>query len=120
MAGPVLEAPSPSQLRDERQRMVVVDPLGPAGGLAYDSAGTIAAAKDLFEEAIFAGIPINVTLLFSREHYFAAAGAFMRGITVSQGTYKADRSLRSWTSRPWISSKSAALKQKRSNQGELR
>jgi transaldolase len=70
--------------------------------LAYDSAGTIAAAKDLFaragrpnltikipgtreglpaiEEAIFAGIPINVTLLFSREHYFAAAEAFLRGI----------------------------------------
>jgi transaldolase len=70
--------------------------------LAYDSAGTLAAAKDLFaradrpnlmikipgtreglpaiEEAIFAGIPINVTLLFSREHYFAAAEAFMRGI----------------------------------------
>ena len=70
--------------------------------LAYDAAGTIAAAKDLFaragrpnlmikipgtreglpaiEEAIFAGIPINVTLLFSREHYFAAAEAFMRGI----------------------------------------
>ena len=69
--------------------------------LAYDTAGTIAAAKDLFgragrpnlmikipgtkeglpaiEEAIFAGIPINVTLLFSREHYFAAAEAFMRG-----------------------------------------
>ena len=62
--------------------------------LAYDTAGTIAAAKTLFaaragrpnlmikipgtaeglpaiEEAIFAGIPINVTLLFSREHYFA-------------------------------------------------
>ncbi len=70
--------------------------------LAYDTAGTIAAAKDLFaragrpnlmikipgtreglpaiEEAIFAGIPVNVTLLFSREHYFAAAEAFMRGI----------------------------------------
>jgi len=70
--------------------------------LAYDTAWTIAAAKDLFaranrpnlmikipgtreglpaiEEAIFAGIPINVTLLFSREHYFAAAEAFMRGI----------------------------------------
>jgi len=70
--------------------------------LAYDPAGTLAAAKDLFaragrpnlmikipgtreglpaiEEAIFAGIPINVTLLFSREHYFAAAEAFMRGI----------------------------------------
>jgi transaldolase len=70
--------------------------------LAYDTASTIAAAKDLFtragrpnlfikipgtqqglpaiEEAIFAGIPINVTLLFSRGHYVAAAEAFLRGI----------------------------------------
>ncbi len=70
--------------------------------LAYDPASTIAAAKDLFaragrpnlmikipgtreglpaiEEAIFEGIPINVTLLFSREHYFEAAEAFIRGI----------------------------------------
>ena len=32
------------------------------------------------EEAIFAGVPINVTLLFSREQYLAAAEAFMRGI----------------------------------------
>ena len=32
------------------------------------------------EEAIFAGIPINVTLLFSREQYIAAAEAFLRGI----------------------------------------
>jgi transaldolase len=32
------------------------------------------------EEAIFAGVPINVTLLFSREHYIAAAEAFLRGI----------------------------------------
>jgi transaldolase len=70
--------------------------------LAYDAAGTLAAAKDLFaragrpnllikipgtreglpaiEEAIFAGIPVNVTLLFSREHYLAAAEAFLRGI----------------------------------------
>ena len=32
------------------------------------------------EEAIFAGVPINVTLLFSREHYVAAAEAFLRGI----------------------------------------
>jgi transaldolase len=70
--------------------------------LANDTAGTIAAARDLFsradrpnlmikipgtaeglpaiEEAICAGIPINVTLLFSREHYFAAAEAFLRGI----------------------------------------
>jgi transaldolase len=70
--------------------------------LAYDTTGTLAAAKSLFaraarpnilikipgtreglpaiEEAIFAGIPINVTLLFSREHYLAAAEAFLRGI----------------------------------------
>jgi transaldolase len=70
--------------------------------LAYDAASTLAAAKDLharagrpnllikipgtkeglpaIEEAIFAGIPINVTLLFSREQYVAAAEAFLRGI----------------------------------------
>ena len=70
--------------------------------LAYDTASTLAAAKDLharagqpnlfikipgtkeglpaIEEAIFAGIPINVTLLFSREQYLAAAEAFLRGI----------------------------------------
>jgi transaldolase len=70
--------------------------------LAHDTASTLAAAKDLYaragqpnvfikipgtkeglpaiEEAIFAGIPINVTLLFSREQYLAAADAFLRGI----------------------------------------
>ena len=32
------------------------------------------------EESIFAGVPINVTLLFSREHYVAAAMAYLRGI----------------------------------------
>jgi transaldolase len=70
--------------------------------LAYDTKSTLAAAKELFagagrpnlfikipgtkeglpaiEEAIFAGIPVNVTLLFSREHYLAAAEAFLRGI----------------------------------------
>jgi len=32
------------------------------------------------EEAIFAGVPINVTLLFSDDQYLAAANAFMRGI----------------------------------------
>ena len=32
------------------------------------------------EQSIFEGIPINVTLLFSREHYVAAAQAYMRGI----------------------------------------
>src|SRR5204863_5924436 len=70
--------------------------------LAYDASSTLAAARSLharakrpnllikipgtreglpaIEEAIFAGIPINVTLLFSREHYLAAAEAFLRGI----------------------------------------
>jgi transaldolase len=70
--------------------------------LAHDTASTLVMAKDLhatarlpnllikipgtkeglpaIEEAIFAGIPINVTLLFSREHYVAAAEAFLRGI----------------------------------------
>jgi transaldolase len=70
--------------------------------LAHDTASTLAAAKELharagrpnllikipgtkegvpaIEEAIFAGIPINVTLLFSREQYVAAAEAFLRGI----------------------------------------
>lgn len=38
--------------------------------------------EDLFaiEEAIFAGVPINVALLFSRKQYLAAAEAFLRGI----------------------------------------
>jgi transaldolase, mycobacterial type len=70
--------------------------------LAHDTAATVAAAKDLFaracrpnvfikipgtkeglpaiEEAVFAGVPVNVTLLFSREQYLAAAEAFLRGI----------------------------------------
>ena len=32
------------------------------------------------EEAIFSGVPVNVTLLFSREHYLNAADAYMRGL----------------------------------------
>jgi transaldolase len=32
------------------------------------------------EAAIFAGVPVNVTLLFSREQYLAVAGAYMRGL----------------------------------------
>ncbi|HEX4146982.1 MAG TPA: transaldolase [Pirellulales bacterium] len=70
--------------------------------LAHDAVGTLAAAKDLharagrpnlfikipgtaeglvaIEEAIFAGVPVNVTLLFSREQYVLAAEAFLRGI----------------------------------------
>lgn len=32
------------------------------------------------EEAIFVSIPVNLTLLFSRRQYLAAAGAYMRGV----------------------------------------
>jgi transaldolase len=70
--------------------------------LAYDTRSTIAAATELhaqakcenlfikipgtpqglpaIEEAIFIGVPINVTLLFSRDHYIAAAEAYIRGL----------------------------------------
>jgi transaldolase len=70
--------------------------------LARDAKGTLAAARDLhqrggkpnlfikipgtdeglaaIEEAIFAGVPINVTLLFSRAQYVAAAEAWLRGV----------------------------------------
>jgi len=70
--------------------------------LAHDMQSTVQAARELFartarpnvfikipgtpellpaiEEAIFEGVPVNVTLLFSREQYLAAAEAFMRGI----------------------------------------
>jgi transaldolase len=41
--------------------------------------GTKAGVKAI-EESIFAGVPINVTLLFSREQYLAAAQAYLRGI----------------------------------------
>ncbi|HEY7241179.1 MAG TPA: transaldolase, partial [Burkholderiales bacterium] len=70
--------------------------------LAHDTAGSVKAAAQLYrrakrpnlfikipgtpegvpaiEESIFAGVPINVTLLFSREQYLAAAEAYLRGI----------------------------------------
>jgi transaldolase len=70
--------------------------------LAHDTAATVTAARDLharagrpnvfikipgtreglpaIEEAIFAGVPVNVTLLFAREHYVAAAEAYQRGL----------------------------------------
>lgn len=78
--------------------------------LANDSANTIRAAARLharaarpnlfikipgtpdglkaIEQSIFDGVPINVTLLFSREHYLAAAQAYMRGLErrVAAGT----------------------------------
>ncbi len=40
-----------------------------------------AAGVHAIEEAIFAGVPVNVTLLFSREHYIAAVDAYFRGIS---------------------------------------
>ena len=70
--------------------------------LASDAQGTIDAARrihaqaarpnlfvkipgtpegiDATEESIYAGVPVNVTLLFSREQYLAAAEAYLRGI----------------------------------------
>jgi transaldolase len=70
--------------------------------LAYDAKTTVEVAKALhqkaarpnlfikipgtpegrvaIEEAIFAGVSVNVTLLFSREHYQGAAEAYMRGL----------------------------------------
>jgi transaldolase len=70
--------------------------------LAHDTGSTLVAARDLharaerpnvlikipgtdeglpaIEEAIFAGVPVNVTLLFARQHYVRAAEAFLRGI----------------------------------------
>jgi transaldolase len=70
--------------------------------LAHDTKSTVAEAKDLYaraqrpnllikipgtkegipaiEESIFAGIPVNVTLLFSDDQYLAAAEAYMRGV----------------------------------------
>ena len=70
--------------------------------LAHDTAGTISAVEHIskkanlpnlfikipgtkegvpaIEESIFRGIPINVTLLFSREQYEASANAYLRGI----------------------------------------
>ena len=39
-----------------------------------------AAGVEAIEESIFAGVPVNVTLLFSQEQYLAAAEAYMRGI----------------------------------------
>jgi transaldolase len=70
--------------------------------LAHDTEATLKSAKELFaradrpnlhikipgtkeglpaiEEATFSGVPVNVTLLFSREQYLAAADAWLRGI----------------------------------------
>jgi transaldolase len=70
--------------------------------LAHDASKTAASAKELsarahrpnmfikipgtegglsaIEESIFAGVPVNVTLLFSRQQYVAAAEAYLRGV----------------------------------------
>ena len=70
--------------------------------LAHDAKSTVGEAKALYrkarranlfikipgtkegaaaiEEAVFSGVPVNVTLLFSREHYLSAADAYMRGL----------------------------------------
>jgi transaldolase len=70
--------------------------------LAYDAKATVAEARALhkkanrrnlfikipgtkegapaIEDAIFLGVPVNVTLLFTRDHYLAAAEAYMRGL----------------------------------------
>ncbi len=39
-----------------------------------------AAGHEAIASTIHAGIPVNVTLLFSREHYLAAADAYMTGV----------------------------------------
>ena len=41
--------------------------------------GTPAGLKAV-EASIYAGVPVNVTLLFSREHYLGAARAYLRGL----------------------------------------
>jgi transaldolase len=46
---------------------------------AYDAAIREKEGLPAIEEAVFAGVAINVTLLFSREQYLAAAEAFLRG-----------------------------------------
>jgi transaldolase len=38
------------------------------------------AGREAIEEAIFAGVPVNVTLLFDDKQYLGAADAYMRGI----------------------------------------
>jgi transaldolase len=70
--------------------------------LAYDAKATVAEAKALhrkanrrnmfikipgtkegapaIEDAIFSGVPVNVTLLFTRDHYLTAAEAYMCGL----------------------------------------
>lgn len=53
--------------RADRPNLFIKIPGTPAGLIAI-------------EEAILTGVPVNVTLLFTAEHYLAAAEAYMRGI----------------------------------------
>jgi transaldolase len=53
--------------RAERENLFIKIPGTPAG-------------LDAIEEVIFRGVPVNVTLLFSREQYLAAADAYMKGV----------------------------------------
>lgn len=55
-------------LRSQRPNLFIKIPAGTPEAMAA------------IEETIFAGTPVNVTLLFSREHYIAAAEAYMRAI----------------------------------------
>jgi transaldolase len=101
--------------------------------LAYDTKGSVAAAKALhkkanrpnlfikipgtkegnpaIEESIAGGVAINVTLLFSREHYLASAEAYMRGLErrIAAGLSPDVRSVASiflsrWDVRRWTKS----------------
>ena len=62
-----IEAAATLHARGERGNLFIKIPGTPAGVPAI-------------EESIFNGVPINVTLLFSREQYLAAANAYLRGI----------------------------------------
>src|SRR3954452_19953534 len=66
-AGRTVQAAADLHARAGRENLFIKIP-GTQAGLAA------------IEESIFAGIPVNVTLLFSREQYLAAADAYMRGI----------------------------------------
>jgi transaldolase len=108
--------------------------------LAYDASTTISVAKALharagrpnlfikipgtreglpaIEEAIFAGVPVNVTLLFSRDQYLAAAEAYLRGIErrIAAGLKADVASVASLFISRWDASVSAKVPQAMRNQ----
>ena len=93
--------------------------------ITHDAASTLAAAKELhalvghpnvfimipgtrnnlvaIEEAIFLGVPVNVTQLFSCEHYLSAADAFLKGIErrIAGGLEPKISSIASMSIKPW-------------------